>query len=110
MLPPDDLPDNVIRLCDRRVRLCPTGPEPDQELLAERVDEDGLVLRDAGELSLGRYVWFDLELPDDEPVRVLGEVLPRRDPTSLALDIKFKHLFPDHKRRLLTALAGRGWR
>jgi hypothetical protein len=49
-------------------------------------------------------------LPDGEPVRALGEVIVRRDATSIALDIKFKHLFPDHKRRLLVALgqAGRG--
>lgn len=102
----------VILLADRRVRLHKGNATADADLeaLAERVDADGLVLRDPGDLELGRYVWLDVDVADDgEPVRALGEVLPRRDPTSVALDIKFKHLFPDQRRRLLRALeAGRG--
>jgi len=81
-----------------------TASEPEVEGLTECVDADGLVLRNAGDLELGRYIWLDLDLPDGEEVRALGEVLPRRDAASLALDIKFKHLFPDQRRRLLHAL------
>jgi hypothetical protein len=104
---------NVIRLADRRVRLHArtATSEPDCELTAD-VDEEGLSLRDPGDVELGRYIWLDFDLADgdEEPVRALGEVLPRRDAMGVALDIKFKHLFPDHKRRLLVALgkAGRG--
>ncbi len=98
--------DNVIRLAERRVRLHSTTAtsDPDCELTGD-VDADGLVLRDAGDMALGRYVWVDFDVDGEgEPVRALGEVLPRRDSMGLALDIKFKHLFPDHKRRLLQAL------
>jgi len=106
--PPSGAPQvsNVIRLSDRRVRLHRRDAcsEPEVEGLTECVDADGLVLRNAGDLELGRYIWLDLDLPDGEEVRALGEVLPRRDAASLALDIKFKHLFPDQRRRLLHAL------
>ena len=102
-----ELPSNVIRMAEARVRLhrAAAQGEPECEAMADHIDADGLHLRDAGDLDLGRYVWLDLELPGDEPVRALGEVLPR-DPTSIALDIKFKHLFPDQRRRLLRALQG----
>lgn len=120
------MPHDVIRLADRRVRLHTrtATSDPDREVTAD-VDEDGLVLRDDVDLGReagSRYVWLDFDLADgnDEPVRALGEVMPRsqpegrhapgKDAMGLALDIKFKHLFPDHKRRLLVALgkAGRG--
>jgi len=94
---------NVIRLSDRRVRLHRQGGD-DQEATAARVDADGLLVLDAGDVDIGRFVWLDVDLPDGE-VRALGEVLSR-DPVSLALDIKFKHLSPDHRRRLLRALDG----
>jgi len=97
---PDNLPNNVIDLHDARVRL----RDNDIELHADRVDSQGLMLRDSAQVHLGRFVWMALELPEGDPVVALGEVLPQRDPTSLALEIRFKHLFPDHKRRLLRAL------
>jgi hypothetical protein len=97
-----DTADNVIRLSDRRVRLHGQGGD-DREATATRVDADGMLIVDAGDVDIGRFVWLDVDMPDDEPVRALGEVL-WRDPVSLALDIKFKHLFPDQKRRLMRAL------
>jgi len=100
-----ELPHNVIRLAEARVRLHPSTAQGDCEATADHVDADGVSLRDAADLDLGRFVWMDLDLPDGDPVRALGEVLPR-DPTSVALDIKFKHLFPDPRRRLLRALEG----
>lgn len=75
-------------------------------------DTDGTVatLTDSGariegikDVALGRYVWLDIGLPDGE-VRALGEV-QRRDGLELALEVRFKHLFPDHRRRLLATLA-----
>ncbi len=97
---PENRSNNVIDLHDARVRL----RDNDMELHADHVDAQGLSLRDSAQVHLGRFVWMDLELPEGEPVRALGEVLPRRNPTSLALEIRFKHLFPDQKRRLLRAL------
>ena len=76
---------------------------PDVEANAESIDADGVHLSGVGQVNLGRYVWMDLDVDEGEPVRALGEVQPR-DPLTLALDIKFKHLFPDHKRRLMRAL------
>lgn len=77
--------------------------DPDLVATAEHLDADGVSLREVHE-ALGRYVWLDLDLGGAEPVRALGEVLPARDPTRIALDIRFKHLFPDQRRKLLAAL------
>jgi hypothetical protein len=97
--------DNVISLHHHRVALHrgSIAQTPDVETQAESIDVHGVHLGDIGELNLGRYVWMDLDVDDGEPVRALGEVQPR-DPLTLALDIKFKHLFPDQKRRLMRAL------
>ena len=79
------------------------GGDPDLVGTTDRLDANGLSLREVHE-ALGRYVWLDLDLGGPEPVRALGEVLPNRDSTQVALDIRFKHLFPDQRRRLLDAL------
>lgn len=79
------------------------GGHPDLVATAERLDADGVSLREVHE-ALGRYVWLDLDLGGGEPVRALGEVLPSRDPAQVALDIRFKHLFPDQRRKLMAAL------
>ncbi len=83
-----------------------------RDCAARRVDADGMVLEapapatDAPRIaeSLGRYVWLDVALPDGADVRALGEVVARQDAVDLALEVKFKHLFPDARRRLLRAL------
>ena len=72
----------------------------------ERVDLEGLAVKAVDASALGRYVWLDLDLGDGEPVRALGEVMQRRDPAAVAVDIRFKHLFPDYRVRLERALAG----
>lgn len=98
--------DNVITLHNHRVALHrgTATQHPDVETRAGSIDSDGVHLQDVGQVDLGRYVWMDLDLAEGEdPVRALGEVQPR-DPLTLALDIKFKHLFPDHRRRLMRAL------
>ena len=97
--------DNVITLHNHRVALHRGNAHqaPDLETQAESIDLDGVHLNDVGALELGRYVWMDLNVDEGEPVRALGEVQPR-DPLTLALDSKFKHLFPDQKRRLMRAL------
>lgn len=79
------------------------GGDPDLVGTADRLDAHGLSLREVHE-ALGRYVWLDLDLGGAEPVRALGEVLPARDSAQVALDIRFKHLFPDQRRRLMDAL------
>ncbi len=77
--------------------------DPDLVGTADRLDANGLSLREIHE-ALGRYVWLDLDLGGAEPVRALGEVMPARDSAQVALDIRFKHLFPDQRRRLMAAL------
>lgn len=85
------------------------GTDPKQvdvETDDAQVDADGVHLQGAdadGAEDLGRYVWVDLRVDAGEPMRALGEVQPR-DPLTLALDIKFKHLWPDERRRLLRAI------
>lgn len=79
------------------------GGDPDLVGTADHLDANGLSLREV-HVALGRYVWLDLDLGGSEPVRALGEVLQSRDSTQLALDIRFKHLFPDQRRRLMDAL------
>lgn len=76
----------------------------DCELEVERVDGDGVALKAFDAQAFGRYVWMDLDVGDGQPLRALGEVMQRRDPAAVALDIRFKHLFPDYRRRLLEAL------
>ncbi len=97
--------NNVITLHNHRVALRrgTNAQAPDIETQADSIDQDGVHLNDVGQVDLGRYVWMDLNVDEGEPVRALGEVQPR-DPLTLALDIKFKHLFPDQKRRLMRAL------
>ncbi len=72
-----------------------------------RLDEDGVTVPQLDAAAFGRYVWLDLQLGEGDPVRALGEVAPPRDAQAIALDIRFKHLFPDSRRRLLAALAAR---
>ncbi|GEM_PF-3156716 len=67
------------------------------------VHDDGVDVEGVGDVELGRFVWVDIGIPGGD-VRALGEVV-RRDPLQLALEIRFKHLFPDARRRLYTALA-----
>lgn len=67
------------------------------------ISGDGMTVRGVEDVELGRFVWCDIGFPQGD-VRALGEVT-RRDPLSLALEVRFKHLFPDMRRRLLTALA-----
>ena len=78
-------------------------PHSDTELTAD-VDAHGLRLRYPTAMPPGRFLWLDIEVRDgDEPVHALGEVVSH-EAVALALDIKFKHLFPDQRRRLLAAL------
>lgn len=96
-----ELPANVICLAERRVRV--RSGQADAELTAD-VDAHGLRLRYPTAMPPGRFLWLDIEVRDgDEPVHALGEVVGR-EALALALDIKFKHLFPDQRRRLLEAL------
>jgi hypothetical protein len=68
-----------------------------------RIDDEGMTVDGVDDVELGRFVWCDIKLPDG-PVRALGEIM-RRDPLELAMEVRFKHLFPDARRRLLTSLA-----
>ncbi|MSQ82631.1 MAG: hypothetical protein EXR77_06890 [Myxococcales bacterium] len=70
----------------------------------EHLDLQGVSVRAFDSERFGRYVWVDLELGDGEPVRALGEIADRGHPASVALEIRFKHLFPDYRRRLEEAL------
>lgn len=73
------------------------------EGMSLRIDGDGMTVEGVADVELGRFVWCDIDLPNG-PVKALGEVL-RRDPLELAMEVRFKHLFPDARRRLLTSLA-----
>lgn len=70
----------------------------------EHVDLQGVAVKAFDAQAFGRYVWLNLDLGDGDPVRALGEVVDRRSPASAALDIRFKHLFPDYRARLERAL------
>lgn len=104
----------VIDLQAWRVRVTGSSSHgsQQQECAAKRIDADGMVLeapaplRDAASAAegLGRYVWLDVALPEGTDIRALGEVVARQDAVDLALEVKFKHLFPDARRRLLRAL------
>jgi hypothetical protein len=107
---PSALPAVRRALSGRRVgvhRIEALG-DPDAVATVETVDQQGLRLHGLPaawrEQPLGRYVWLDLGLDDGEPLRALGEILPDSTATGQALDIRFKHLFPDHRRRLLQVL------
>ena len=69
------------------------------EYQATAITGDGVVLDGGADVDWGPFVWLDVALPCAEPVHVLGAVEGRHDPVSLALNVKFKHLFPDHRRR-----------
>ncbi|MCB9739637.1 MAG: hypothetical protein H6747_10240 [Deltaproteobacteria bacterium] len=99
---------NVVDLAAWRVKVRGSSSHGSQrpECALREVRPDGVVLEGADEGSLGRYVWLDVDLPGGGEVKALGEVVGRRDPRQLALDVKFKHLFPDHRRALQAALGG----
>ncbi len=69
------------------------------EYQTAEVSGDGVVIDGGADVDWGPFVWLDVGLPASEPVHVLGAVEGRHDPASLALNVKFKHLFPDHRRR-----------
>lgn len=74
------------------------------EAEVERVDMQGVAVKAFDAHAFGRYVWLNLDLGDGDPVRALGEVVDRTSPAAAALDIRFKHLFPDYRARLERAL------
>lgn len=78
--------------------------EPDCVTTAKNLDLQGLSLAEAPSAVLGRYVWLDLDVDEGEPVRALGEVVGPSPASELAWAIRFKHLFPDQKKRLAAAL------
>lgn len=91
----------------RRMRVAvrrDTDPQPADWRPIARLDAEGVTVPSLVSTALGRYVWLDLQLGDGEPVRALGEVAAPRDPALVAIDIRFKHLFPDDRRRLLAVL------
>lgn len=95
--------DNVVNLAAWRVRLRNSTGHSDVECNVREVNAAGLVVEAPAEL--GRYTWMDVDLPDGTGVSALGEIIPRRDPVELAVEVRFKHLFPDHRARLLNALS-----
>ena len=99
---------NVVDLAAWRVRVRGSASHGGRQAQGgvAAVRDDGMVLSDVDEAGLGRFVWLDVELPNHETIKALGEVVARKDPRRLALDVKFKHLFPD-QRHLLTAALGR---
>jgi hypothetical protein len=74
------------------------------EATANAVDDDGLSLTGCAGGDLGPYAWVAVEIPGHGSVQALGELQPG-DPARLALEVKFKHLFPDQRRRWLRAIA-----
>ncbi len=59
-------------------------------------------------LGESRYVWLDFVLPDgnERTIRALGEVATR-DAERDVYRVRFKHLFPDHRRRVESFLRSR---
>ncbi len=104
-MPTNTTHNNVVSLADWRVRIRGSASHGSQEVecAVQELDGEGLVVDSAAEL--GRYAWVEVDLPDGTGVRALGEVVERRDPLRLAMEVRFKHLFPDHRARLLNALA-----
>ena len=97
--------NNVLDFADWRVRLRGCGGDASEGVACHvrRVNETGLIVDTPAQL--GRFAWMEVDLPDGTGVSVLGEVVERRDPIELAVEVRFKHLFPDHRARLLSALA-----
>ncbi|MBP46483.1 MAG: hypothetical protein CMH53_00925 [Myxococcales bacterium] len=96
---------NVISLDDWRVKVrgSSTSGTDDVECDLTSIESDRAVLK--SDANVGRFAWLEVNLPDGSDVRVLGEFERRKDPLQLALEVRFKHLFPDHKIRLMRALA-----
>ena len=69
----------------------------------DKINGDGMTVTGVQDVDLGPFVWCDIGLPGGD-IKALGEVT-RRDPLALAIEVRFKHLFPDAKRRLLTVFA-----
>jgi hypothetical protein len=79
--------------------------EPDCVATAQHFDLQGVSLAEPPSAVLGRYVWLDLDVDEGEPVRALGEVMGPSPASELAWAIRFKHLFPDQRKRLIAAMA-----
>lgn len=60
---------------------------------------DGLEVDTPGKTLAGReYVWLEFGLADtEERIRALGQITERSE---LGIKFRFKHLFPDHRRKL----------
>ena len=97
--------NNVVSLNDWRVKVRGSNKNTaeDLECHLESINSERAVLK--SDADVGRFAWLHVNLPDGSDVRVLGEVQKRKDPLQLALEVRFKHLFPDHKIRLMQALA-----
>ena len=74
------------------------------QAVAEEIERTGMLLREQGRAAWpSRYAWLLVELPNHRELRVLAE---RVDETSGdVVHVRFKHLFPEHRRLLDEILA-----
>ena len=80
------------------------GPSQQMHGLGNSLSMVGLILETPAEvLANNRYLWLEFGLSDaEQKVKALGEIVERN---SLSVKVRFKHLYPEH-RRLLSAHLG----
>jgi len=74
------------------------------EAVTEEIERTGMILRQRGGASWpSRYAWLLVELPNHRELRVLAERLD--ESVGDVVHVRFKHLFPEHRRLLDEILA-----
>jgi hypothetical protein len=75
------------------------------EAVASQIELDRMVLKQAGPVEWrSRYAWLLVHLPGRlSPMRILAERVDTQDGDEV--QVRFKHLFPEHRRILEQLLA-----
>jgi len=74
------------------------------EGITEEIERTGMILRQRGGHAWpSRYAWLLVELPNHRELRVLAERVDEQ--SGDVVRVRFKHLFPEHRRLLDEILA-----
>jgi 2'-5' RNA ligase len=74
------------------------------EAVTQEIEQTGMILRQRGALAWpSRYAWLLVELPNHRELRVLAERVDEQ--AGDVVHVRFKHLFPEHRRLLDEILA-----
>jgi len=78
------------------------GPGREFRSFGSHLTMDGLVLDTTADLAGDqRFLWMEFSTPANERISALGEITERSE---AGVSVRFKHLFPDQRRKLAIML------